>query len=62
MKYTFSCPLCKKSVTVEAASDDEALDMILAEGIVHAKEVHPGVPIPEPMLRNLIKKGMIKEE
>ena len=58
MKYTYSCPLCKESVTVESSTEEEALEMIMAEGKAHAKEAHPGFPIPEPMLRNMIKGGM----
>jgi hypothetical protein len=62
LKYTYSCPLCKESVTVEAATEEEALEMITKEGKDHAKTAHPGFPIPEQMLRNMIKGGMKKVE
>jgi hypothetical protein len=62
LKYTYSCPLCKESVEVESTTEEEALDMIITEGKAHAKTAHPGFPIPEPMLRNMIKGGMKKVE
>ena len=62
LKYTYSCPLCKESVTIDAATEEEALEMIIAEGKTHAKTAHPGFPIPEQMLRNMIKGGMKKVE
>ena len=37
-------------------------DMIMAEGKAHAKNAHPGFPIPENMLRNMIKGGMKQVE
>ena len=62
LKYTYSCPLCKESVTIEAVTEEEALEMIISEGKEHAKTAHPGFPIPEQMLRNMIKGGMKKVE
>jgi hypothetical protein len=62
LKYTYSCPLCKESVTVESETEEEALNLIITEGKEHAKTAHPGFPIPEQMLRNMIKGGMKKAE
>ena len=61
MKYSFSCPLCRESVTVEAPTDAEAVEMILTQGRQHAKEAHPKFPVPDAMLKSMIQTGMKKE-
>jgi len=62
MKYSYTCPLCKESVTVDADSDEKALDLIFVQGKAHAKEAHSSFPVPDDMLRLMIKDGMKKEE
>ena len=62
MKYSYSCPLCKESLTVDADSEEKALDLIFTQGKAHAKEAHPGFPVPDDMLRLMIKDGMKKED
>lgn len=63
MKYSISCPLCQQSVIVDAETDEQALDKIVKEGEIHAKEVHPKMqPMPEQLMRKLVQAGMKKKE
>jgi predicted small metal-binding protein len=62
MKYSFSCPAnCNYEISVDAKSVDEAVAEIIKEGVVHGKEVHPGVlSMTEEQLRNLVRASMIE--
>ena len=62
MKYTFTCPApCKYEIKVDANSDGEAVDKIMAEGIKHAKTDHPDMPpMTEGQMKSVILTGMKK--
>ena len=46
MNYSFTCPApgCGHTMTVEAESDDQALEKLLVEGGKHGQTVHPTMP------------------
>lgn len=63
MQYSFKCPLCNQSLTIDAETDDEAVEKFLAEGKVHVAEHHPGAAsLPEEQLKAMIRFGMKKQE
>ena len=63
MKYSFKCPVCGHVVTVEAQSDDEAVEKINEEGKVHGAQVHPEMPaVPDDQMKQMVREGMYKEE
>lgn len=46
MTYSFSCPApdCGQTMTVQAQSEEEAIDKLMMMGAEHGKEVHPDMP------------------
>ncbi len=62
MKYSFSCPApCKYEIVVDAMNDKEAVARIVAEGVVHGRQVHPdALPTTEEQLKNMVWSGMVK--
>lgn len=62
MKYSFTCPApCNYEIKVDANSDDEAVNKILAEGAKHAKTAHPDMPPPgEEQARAMVRTRMKK--
>lgn len=53
---------CGQTLTVDAASDAEAIQKMMAAGKVHATEVHPNENIPEAEMEKNIRAYMKKEE
>lgn len=63
MNYTFKCPACDHVVSVEAMSDDEAVEKINAEGAAHLAQVHPEMPAtPEEDMKNMVRAQMQKQD
>jgi hypothetical protein len=64
MRYSFVCPApCNYQVTVDARNADEAVAIIIKEGVVHSKEVHPDMPeMTMEQLRNMVRSETIKAE
>lgn len=63
MQYSFKCPLCSQSLTINAETDDEAVEKFMEEGKVHVKEHHPGMAsFPEDQMKAMIRFGMKKKE
>ena len=62
MKYSFTCPApCNYQIKVDAKSDDEAVDKILAEGMKHAKQAHPNMPsMNEKEAKTMVRTNMKK--
>jgi predicted small metal-binding protein len=62
MKYSFQCPApCNYEIKVDAQTDDEAMNKIMAAGQVHAKEAHPDMPsMSEQQMKDMLKAGMKK--
>lgn len=56
-KYSFKCPACGAVMTVDAESNDEAVNKIMDKGAEHMKEVHPGMPA-DPNMANMIREQM----
>lgn len=62
MRDSFKCPACDHTLTVEAATDDEAVDKFMAAGDAHMKEVHADMPaMPEDKMREMVRTGMVKQ-
>lgn len=63
MKYSFKCPApCNYEINVDALTDDDAVNKIMAAGKVHAKEAHPDMPsMSERQMKDMFKAGMKKE-
>ena len=63
MKYSFTCPACNQSVTVDAETDQEAIEKIIEEGKDHAAKVHPELgPLSEDQMRAFVQVGLKKHE
>lgn len=63
MKYSFKCPACEHMITVDAMSDDEAVNKIMQEGASHMKTTHPELPpTPDDQMRQMVQSQMKKEE
>jgi predicted small metal-binding protein len=62
MKYSFKCPApCNYEITVDAQTDDEAMNKIMAAGQVHARESHPDMPsMSEQQMKDMLKAGTKK--
>jgi len=62
MKYSFQCPApCNYEIKVDAQTDDEAINKIMAVGKLHAKEAHPEMsPMSEQQMKDMLKAGMEK--
>ncbi len=60
MAYEMKCPLCGQEMSVDAESEDAAIESILAEGIKHVQEAHKDLPMDEGMLKQLIQTNMKK--
>ena len=62
MKYSFKCPApCNKELNVDALTDDEAINKLMAAGKGHAKEAHPNMPpMSEQQMKDMLKAGMKK--
>ena len=62
MKYSFTCPApCNYEIKVDAQTDDDAMNKIMAAGKVHAKEKHPNMPpMSEQQMKDMFKAGMKK--
>lgn len=62
MNYSFKCPACDHILTVEAASDNEALEKFMAAGDEHMKAVHADAPaMPENQMKEMVRTGMVKQ-
>ena len=63
MKYSFSCPApCNYKINVDAPSDDDAINKIMAAGKVHAKEAHPDMPpMTDEQMKGMVRTAMQKE-
>ena len=63
MQYELSCPLCTQSLTIDAETDDEAMEKFMKEAKAHVVEQHPNfASAPEEMLKGMIQAGMKKKE
>lgn len=63
MNYSFKCPACEHTITVEAENDDEAVQKINTEGVVHAQQVHPEMPpMSEEQMTQMVRENMTREE
>lgn len=63
MKYSFKCPACEHVITVDAMSDEEAVNKIMQEGASHMKTVHPDMPVtPDDQMKQMVQSQMKKEE
>lgn len=63
MMYSFTCPApgCGHITTVEANTDDDAVDKFMTAGGEHAKTAHPAMPMmPEEQMRQMVRTGMKK--
>lgn len=61
MTYAFTCQ-CGKVLTVDAESDDEALDKLMSVGTDHMAEVHADAPpMSDEDMKNMLRSGMKKE-
>jgi len=62
MEYSFQCPEpCSKEIKVDALTDDEAINKLVAAGKVHAGEAHPDMPpMSEQQWKDMMKAGMKK--
>ncbi|MBC8357978.1 MAG: hypothetical protein ISS41_00950 [Candidatus Aminicenantes bacterium] len=63
MKYSLKCPLCNQSLTIDAETENDAVEKFLSEGKVHTKKHHPNIPaMPEEQMKTMIRFGMKKQE
>ncbi len=62
-KYSMKCPVCSHPMDVEAATDEEAMTMMMAMAKEHMTSVHADVPqkSDEEMMQ-MIKDGWTKSE
>ena len=62
MKYAFTCPApgCGHTMTVDAATEDEALQKLLVEGDKHGKAVHPDMKLTPDEATAMVRVGMKK--
>jgi len=60
MAYEMKCPLCGQEMNVDVETEDEACELILAEGVKHVQEAHKDLPMDEGMLKQLIQTNMKK--
>jgi predicted small metal-binding protein len=62
MKYSFKCPApCNYEIKVDAQTDDDAMNKIMAAGQVHVRESHPDMPsMSEQQMKDMLKAGMKK--
>jgi hypothetical protein len=61
MAYEMKCPLCGQEMSVDVASEAEAIAIILEEGKKHVQEVHKDLPLDEDMLKQLIQSNLKKK-
>ncbi len=62
MNYSLKCPLCSQSITIDAESDDAAVERLLTEGKDHMKKHHPQLPaMADDQMKAMIRLGMKKE-
>lgn len=62
MTYSFQCQ-CGKMLTVEAESDDAALDQLMSVGADHMAEVHADAPpMSDEEMKNMLRSGMKKAD
>ena len=58
MTYSFQCQ-CEKTLTVDAANDDEALEKLMDVGPAHMAEAHPDAPpMSDEEMKNMLRSGM----
>lgn len=62
MKYAFTCPApgCGHTMEVEAVSEDEALQKLLAEGGKHQQTTHPDMNLDPEKAVAMVRVGMKK--
>ena len=63
MTYTFTCSQGHEPMTftVEAETDEEALQQIMAQAAPHIQEAHPEMAsMPEDQVKNLITSSWVK--
>jgi hypothetical protein len=62
MKYSFSCPApCNFKIDVDAQSDDDAINKMVAAGKVHAKEAHTDMPsMTDEQMKGMVRAAMQK--
>lgn len=68
MKYTFPCPADGFVTTVDAESDDEAVQKLMAAGKVHMADPaylqghQAAPPVADEEMAQMVRAGMKKEE
>lgn len=63
MRYSIKCPLCSQSLTVDAESDEAALETILKEAKSHMEMHHPFIgALPEDQMKAMVRIGMKREK
>lgn len=63
MPYSMKCPLCSQSLTIDAETDEDALEKIMKEAKTHVAENHPNfVSLPEEQIKAMVRAGMKKHE
>lgn len=63
MQYSVKCPLCSQSLTVDAESDEAAVEITLKEAKAHMETHHPFIgAMPEDQMKAMIRIGMKKEK
>jgi len=60
MAYEMKCPLCGREMSVDIASEAEAVAIIFEEGKKHVQEAHSDLPIDDDMLKQLIQSNLKK--
>jgi hypothetical protein len=62
MQYSFTCPItgCNKTMTVDAANDDEALNKLVDTAKGHLASDHPDLAKTDDQIRADIGPNMVK--
>lgn len=60
MQYSFTCPLkgCNQTLTVEAQTNEEAVDKLTEEAKEHLKTTHPEIKKTDEEVREDIQSQM----
>ena len=64
MQYTFNCPApeCGHEIKVHAQTKKEAFDKIMAAGAEHAKTVHPGMPMDQKAMEQMVGEALDRQK
>jgi hypothetical protein len=62
MQYAFTCPIsgCNQTMMVDAASDDDALNKLVATAKHHLSDTHPDLHKTDDQIRTDIGPNMFK--